>query len=338
MISVDYHADLKEVQSDPALAALLGDRAQSAPFDRLAWWQGLADHCGLEPLVAIARDGADRAVLPLAEGRGGVAAFANWYTFRFRPVVSAGADGRALIGALARDLATRGRARHRSPGCRAKTAAATCSTPLSGGRLGGLLASACDTNHIAAARRTVLGDLSRQPPRPACAPRSGASRASWTPPCSTASIPRAWARLRGDLRAAAGSRAKARPLFLRRFAEQEGAAGRLRLGIARADGRPVAAQLWTVEGGTAFIHKLAHAEDAEPFARHRAQRGAVRPRDRRRRVATVDFGTGDDPFKRTGWKSRARATGSTCSGPMARQLAADRRAKIARLAGRDKHG
>ena len=49
----------------------------------------------------------------------------------------------------------------------------------------------------------------------------------------------------------------------RRFAEQEGAAGRLRLGIARADGRPVAAQLWTVEGSTAFIHKLAHAEAAK---------------------------------------------------------------------------
>src|SRR3546814_5740787 len=50
--------------------------------------------------------------------------------------------------------------------------------------------------------------------------------------------------------------------FLRAIAEHEGEAGHLRMGIARSDVLPVAAQLWTVEIGVEIIHKLAHREDA----------------------------------------------------------------------------
>src|SRR3546814_18435321 len=51
------------------------------------------------------------------------------------------------------------------------------------------------------------------------------------------------------------------PALLRAFAEAEGAGGRLRMGIARIEGVPVAAQYWTVEDGTAFIHKPAKSEE-----------------------------------------------------------------------------
>lgn len=87
--------------------------------------------------------------------------------------------------------------------------------------------------------------------------------------------------------------------LLRAFAESEGAAGRLRMGLARIAGAPVAAQLWTVENGVAYIHKLAHVEDsvrASPgtlltaaMFQHAISVDSVR---------RVDFGTGDDCYKR----------------------------------------
>jgi CelD/BcsL family acetyltransferase involved in cellulose biosynthesis len=79
----------------------------------------------------------------------------------------------------------------------------------------------------------------------------------------------------------------------------EGKDGRLRLGIAEVDGQPVAAQFWTVEGGTAFIHKLAHDERFRKQSPGTLLSAAmfehVIDRDR---VALIDFGTGDDPYKR----------------------------------------
>ncbi|MBA4748723.1 MAG: GNAT family N-acetyltransferase [Sphingopyxis sp.] len=92
--------------------------------------------------------------------------------------------------------------------------------------------------------------------------------------------------------------------LLRAFAEAEGAAGRLRLGLARIDGAPVAAQWWTVENGAAFIHKLAHVED-----NLRASPGTLLTAAMFRHVITedrvrrVDFGTGNDRYKRD-WMNR----------------------------------
>ena len=106
LVTVDYHDDLKNVQDDPALAALLSAPAARAPFDRLDWWRGLADHCDLKPLLAVARDGDEAAILPLRKADAGLEALANWYTFRFRPVLSAGASDALLYG-LSRDLARR---------------------------------------------------------------------------------------------------------------------------------------------------------------------------------------------------------------------------------------
>ena len=93
--------------------------------------------------------------------------------------------------------------------------------------------------------------------------------------------------------------------FLRALAEQEGAAGTLRLGIARKDGRPVAAQLWTIENGEATIHKLAYAEDAKALSPgtilgHAMFRRAI-DQDR---VRVIDYGTGDDAYKRDWMEER----------------------------------
>lgn len=94
------------------------------------------------------------------------------------------------------------------------------------------------------------------------------------------------------------------PALLRAFAEAESARGTFRMGLARIAGEPVAAQYWTVEDGTAFIHKLAHVEDSL-----KASPGTLLSAALFRHVIEVDgvkridFGTGNDAYKRD-WMNR----------------------------------
>lgn len=98
--------------------------------------------------------------------------------------------------------------------------------------------------------------------------------------------------------AASWKPAEGSPAFLRALAEQEGAAGTLRLGIARAGGAPVAAQFWLVENGVATIHKLAHVAAADA-----GSPGTLLSAAMFEHVLThdcpdrIDFGTGDDAYK-----------------------------------------
>jgi hypothetical protein len=99
------------------------------------------------------------------------------------------------------------------------------------------------------------------------------------------------------------------PAFLRALAEQEGAAGTLRLGIARKDGRPVAAQLWLVENGRATIHKLAYANEAKRHSPGTILSTAMfRHVIDEDRVNLIDFGLGDEPYK-ADWMDRAEPIG-----------------------------
>jgi CelD/BcsL family acetyltransferase involved in cellulose biosynthesis len=80
----------------------------------------------------------------------------------------------------------------------------------------------------------------------------------------------------------------------------------MRLGLAYVDGKPVAAQFWTVENGAALIHKLAHVEDAVAASpgtllsaalfQHVIDVDGVR---------IIDFGTGNDAYKRD-WMEEVR--------------------------------
>ena len=83
-------------------------------------------------------------------------------------------------------------------------------------------------------------------------------------------------------------------------------AGALRLGLAYIDGKPVAAQFWTSENGTALIHKLAHDE------RHmHASPGTLLSAALFQhvidvdKVDVIDFGTGSDAYKRE-WMEEVR--------------------------------
>jgi len=296
LISIDYHDDLKEVQDDAALAALLGAPMARAPFDRLEWWQGLAEECGLLPLIAVARHGDERGVLPLLRTGRRIDLLTNWYSFRVRPLFTAGADRTAMLDALARDLAAQ--TPHLSlsplPDEDGETAALAQALRRAGWAV---FRSQSDVNHVLPVNGRSYAEYLADRPGPL---RTTLKRKAGKVSVSieTAFNPASWAAYEA-IYAQSWKPHEGSPAFLRRFAEAEGAAGRLRLGLARANGEPVAAQFWTVEGTAAFIHKLAHTEASKPLSPGTTLSAAlfeqVIDRDR---VTLVDFGTGDDPYKR----------------------------------------
>jgi len=303
LVRVTYHDDLKEVQGDAALAALLRAPQAAAPFDRIEWWQGLAEHCNLPPLIAVCRHGAHRAVLPLVRRGDQIHALANWYAFRVGPLFTPGADRAALLAELAADLV--GETPHLvlAPLPDENGAASALAQAL---RSAGwaTFVEQCDVNHVLPVNGRSFAEY--------LAGRSGPLRTTLKRKADKVSVtietafnPDSWAAYEA-IYAQSWKGEEGCPGFLRAFAEQEGAAGRLRLAIARADGRPVAAQFWTVEAGTAFIHKLAHIEDARALSPGTTLTAALLERvidgDR---VELVDFGTGNDAYKRN-WMEQVR--------------------------------
>lgn len=337
MIAVTYHSDLKEVQSDARLAALLGDGGQAAPFDRLAWWQRLEAHCGITPMLAVAREGADVAVLPLTSRDGGIEALANWYSFRFRPIVSPAADAPTLLAAIAGDLAKRA-GRITLSGLPDEDGSRSVLAGAFRARGWIVLSEPCDINHVLVVGGRDYADYLAGRPGPL---RTTLKRKARKVVCTihTRFDADAWAAYE-SIYAESWKPSEGSPAFLRDFAEAEGAAGRLRLAVAHAEGEAVAAQLWTVEGGTAFIHKLAHREAAKPLSPGTSLSAAlfehVIDRDG---VDLVDFGTGDDGYKRD-WMEEVRQRHRLTLYRPARPANWPRlaRAILSRLAARAKRG
>lgn len=291
MPKIVYHADLNEAQGDPALAALPAVRG---PFDRLDWMDLLASECLPErkPVVAIVSANGAAAVLPLmTDGPRRLSGLANWYSFWLRPLGSA-----ALLPDLAASL------RDKADAISLRNVPAEDLPDLTQAfRTSGWLpvVSRCDFNYFLkvegrsfaeywASRPGKLREIVRRKGRKNIVSLRIArefSERDWAD--YEAIYRRSWKPGEGS------------PAFLRRFAMIEGEAGRLRLGIATIEGAPVAAQFWTVEAGTAFIHKLAHDEEARTHSPGSLLSAAmfehVIDRDK---VGEIDFGTGNDAYKR----------------------------------------
>lgn len=294
-----YHADLAQAQADPVLARLLARSDTSAPFDRLAWFALLADTClaGERCFLAVARDEDRIAVLPLRQTAWGLEQLGNWYSFFVRPLGSLDAD---LLGALIASLKQPVRL---APMPEAE-AIALARAFRGQGWWGEVYEN--DINHFMdvpenghedwwASRPGALRETVRRKGRGGAVALTIAtafSDADWAD--YEAVYARSWKPGEGA------------PAFLRRFARAEGAAGALRLGLARADGAVVAAQFWTIEGKTAWIHKLAHDERAKALSAGTLLSHALfRHVMTVDRVARIDFGTGDDRYKRD-WMTASR--------------------------------
>lgn len=294
-------------------------------FDRLGWFRLIEAHCPPpgRPLVARARDGDRAAWLFLASEDGRGRAFRSWYSLRFGLIGDSGGaepiaralrkslhhleifpleDPEPLAGAFRRA----GWATFLSP------ATASWRIDTAGQDFEAYWATRPGKLRNTAQRKTRAAGLDIEIHR-------GFDEAAWA--------------AYESVYAASWKPEEGSPPFLRALAEQEGAAGRLRLGIARKDGVPLAAQLWLVEDGIAWIHKLAYREDAKALSPGTVLGVAMfRAALDEDRVGRIDYGTGDEPYKRDWMAERAtlwRLEAFNLASP--RGLAGAARAKLSAL-------
>lgn len=287
MIETRYHDSVNVLQALTAQGA-------AAPFDRAEWYALLAE-TGITPLIAVASEGDHTAALALTEADGRITPLRNWYSFTWRAHAPAGPAGDRLLEALARGLKTRGYRITLEPVPGEDGSAERLARAF---RAAGwqVAVAECDTNHVlpVAGRSFAAYWDSRPGTLRTTLKRKGKNV---TTEVITRFDPALWDEYEA-IYAASWKPAEDQPEMLRAFAAAEGAAGRLRLGVARADGMAVAAQCWTVENSIAYIHKLAHLESHKPLSAGTTLSAAmfqhVIDSDR---VELVDFGTGDQSYK-----------------------------------------
>lgn len=288
MIEVSYH-DKVNVLQEQSLAS-------SGPFDRSEWFELTAERAVRQPFLAIASDGRNVAALPMRRTGNRLESLVNWYSFTWQPLFTPRADRASMLRALAVSLRKHSRRATFWP-LPDEDGSASALEAAFRNEGWAVFRTICDSNHILPVGGRSYSEYLASRPGPL---RSTLKRKSKKVDVSISSnfhdvtwdiyesiYAGSWKPEEGD------------PALLRRFAEAEGAAGRLRLGIAQHDGRPVAAQFWTVEAGTAFIHKLAHLEEAQPLSAGSVLTAALMEQvidaDR---VEMIDFGTGNDSYKR----------------------------------------
>ncbi|MGP1354174.1 MAG: GNAT family N-acetyltransferase [Parasphingopyxis sp.] len=290
-VNVKLFDSLADVAED---AADTLDRAhQPSLYDRMSWFEMTARHCGEDgrpPLVARARDGDRAAWLFLCRaGPHSAEALASWYTLAFDLVRQGEDDG--LIAAIAQQL-----------GDLAEITIAPVARPEP-------IEDAFEAAGWSAVRSVKTENWELHPPADFEAfwnARPGKLRSIVKRKGKKANLDivihdrfdeQAWDDYRtiytNSWKPDEGSWE-----FMQEFAETEGEAGALRLGLAYKDGEPVAAQLWHVENGRATIHKLAYAESAKSFSP-----GSILSKAMFRHVIEqdapeiIDYGTGSEPYK-----------------------------------------
>ena len=303
-VEVKLFDDPAEAAADAAGA--LDREAQASLFDRLEWYRLLAAHCALpgKPIVARARHMGSRAWMFLAVEDRKASAWAAWYSLRWRPIgdpalfrhlLAAIRDG--LVPAL--DLAPLEDPEPLVRACREAGWIAFVEPATANWRVN---TKGMDFDAFWAQRPAKLRNTAKRKAKAAALEIEIHDRFD----------PSAWA-VYEEVYQASWKPDEGAPAFLRALAEQEGAAGALRLGIARKDGKPLAAQLWLVENGEATIHKLAYREDAKALSPGTVLSMAMfrRVLDEDR-VSAIDYGTGNEAYKadwmderRTLWRVRA---------------------------------
>jgi len=307
-----------------AAGSALQASAQASPYDTAEWLERTVrlSRRADRPLVLSADD---QAWLPLTrDGVGQARALASWYTLAFRPIFALPSFKRvrtmvALASAARREGLGRivlspvpewdGSARLLADGfrragwiVRVEEATGNWVHRVSGDGWDEYFASRPGTLRSTIRRKSKRNDLS-------------VTRHRTLDPALWADYVAVFA---GSWKGEEGSLP-----FLRDWMGAAARQDRLRLGFAHHGNRPVAAQFWTIDGDTATIHKLAYREDARALSPGTVLGAAMfRAAIEEDRVALIDYGTGDDGYKRE-WMSERR--------PLMRVTLSDPRAPVGAL-------
>jgi hypothetical protein len=292
--AISYHASVKDVQAQSL--------APRGPFARREWF-ALLEQAERQPFYAVAEDASGAVALPLRRVGRRLESLLNWYVFTWRVLATPYASFDSLMISLAGDLA--GKASHVVLDRVPDEDGSARQIERAFQRAGWLvLREPCDTNRFLAIGERSYADY--------LASRPGTLRTTLKRKAKKVDVEIVssfdediWVSYE-EIYAESWKPEEGDPALLRTFAEAEGAAGRIRLAIARHEGEAVAAQFWTVEDGTAYIHKLAHRESAKPLSPGTTLTAALLERVIDGDGAhSVDFGTGDDAYKRD-WMEEAR--------------------------------
>jgi CelD/BcsL family acetyltransferase involved in cellulose biosynthesis len=292
----------KFADADGTARLALSREAQPLLFNRFDWFVRTMALCppAPHPLIARARaEGSDGWLMLATDHRGAAHAMASWYTLRFAPIFTGNPDDRvklALLTAIARRIA------RRTSSIRLPVITLDDAQLIARAfRRAGFMAIMAETTGNWTIDVTGQSFATYWAARPgdlrATVKRKGA-KAAMAITISSQHDDAAWADYE-SIYAESWKGDEGAPEFLRAMAQDAATAGTLRLGIGRIDGTAVAAQLWTVEHGHAIIHKLAYREQARDFSPGSLLSAAmfehVIDHDR---VTLIDFGTGDDRYKR----------------------------------------
>jgi Acetyltransferase (GNAT) domain len=293
--------------------AMMTREAMPLPFNRLEWFRLVADHDEADTLPLIAHswiEGAHCWLFLRDLGGGTGNALANWYSLAVRPIFGGDPDEASrlvLIKALAKRM---GKSR------RVPSQISIGPVPRADGSSDLIKSSFAKSGWFAFRHQSstswtanVAGKSFEDywAARPSQL-RNTVQRKTKKSDISTEILTRfdaeAWAEYE-DVYANSWKPEEGSPVFLRKMAEAEAAGGSLRLGLARLDGIVVAAQYWTVDAGVAYIHKLAHRENAREMSPGSILSVALfRHVIDVDKVQSIDFGTGNDSYK-ADWMDRS---------------------------------
>ena len=305
----EYHDNFLTAQA--AARGGLDRERQKCLFDRLEWLDQLHRMAlrNRVPLLLRAHEGDADAWMPLMQLAGGqYGALANWYNFTWRPIFGHAYDEVTRLSLLRQLAATaRGRTRRLTlapvpdeDGSASEIAAAFEASGWV------VEMTPCDENHYLALNgRSFDQYWEGRPGQLKNTVKRKGKKGVVSVRIEREYSDNSWADYE-QVYARSWKPHEGNPDFLKQLAQQEGAAGALRIGLAYIDGQPVAAQFWTVENGIALIHKLAHDERHLEFSPGTLLSAALFQHvidiDK---VDEIDFGTGSDGYKRD-WMEQVR--------------------------------